>query len=100
MLVDERSTRILLAAYDDPYTAMEISKLTGMQVALCCSRIRLLSERGLLMKIEPKEDINGLSKPMYRSMIYSPFIFTSNGKLKVRFSLVPCCNEDLSWMLL
>lgn len=96
-LVDEVSTRILMAALSRPRTALEIRTATGVPVAQVFYRIKLLEKKGLLSKAGAVVDRKGNDISLYRTILYRPYVFIDHkGKLRVRFQLVAESQEDFT----
>jgi predicted transcriptional regulator len=94
IFVDERSTKILMAALYRPRTALEIRRITGIPVAKLFSRLKLLERRGLVKKVSTTYALDGREMPLYQSQLFDAFVFMDNGKLKVTFRLEKCSQKD------
>lgn len=94
IFVDERSTKILMAALYCPRTALDICRMTGIPVAKLFSRMKLLERKGLIKKVSVAYAPNGREMPLYQSMLFDALLFMDNGKLKVKFQLESCGQKD------
>ncbi|MBI0582671.1 MAG: hypothetical protein ISF22_00435 [Methanomassiliicoccus sp.] len=94
LFVDERSTKILLAALYRPRTALDICRATGIPVANVFCRLKLLERKGLVSKASVAYTLDGRVLPIYRSMLHDAYVFMERGKLKARFRLESCGQKD------
>ena len=93
ILVDEESTRIILAALYRPRTALEISTATGVPVAVTFSRVKVLVSKGYLKVDGHRTDHRGRDTPTFVSTLRDGFMFLEQGRLKARFQLVAAIPE-------
>jgi hypothetical protein len=96
VFVDERSTKILLAALYRPLSGLEICKASGIPVAKVFSRLRLLEKKGLIGKVSSTYTAEGKEVPLYQSILYDAYLFLEEGRLKARFKLVSCSPRDFT----
>jgi hypothetical protein len=94
VFVDERSTKILLAALYRPLSGLEIGRISGIPVAKVFSRLKLLEKRGLIGKVASTYTADGREIPLYQSILYDAYMFLEQGRLKARFKLVSCSQKD------
>ncbi|GEM_PF-3147847 len=94
IFVDERSTKILMAALYRPRTALDIRDITGIPVAKLFSRLKVLEKRGLVKKVSSTYNLDGKEMPLYQSQLFDALVFMDNGKLKVTFQLEKCPQTD------
>ena len=94
IFVDERSTKILMAALCHPRTALEIRRITGIPVAKLFSRLKVLERKGLVKKVSVTYALDGGEMPLYQSQLFDALVFMENGKLKVTFQLESCRQKD------
>lgn len=94
IFVDERSTKILMAALYCPRTALDMCRTTGIPVAKLFARLKVLERRGLIKKVSVTYAIDGREMPLYQSQLFDAFVFMDNGKLKVTFQLESCRQKD------
>lgn len=96
-LVDERSTRILLAALYRPVSGLEICRISGIPVAKVFSRLRLLEKRGLVGRVSSTFTAEGKEVPLFQSILHDAFVYLEQGRMKVRFKLESCSQKDYTW---
>ncbi len=94
--LDERSTKILLAAINRSRSALEISEATGVPIASVCSRLRIMTRRGWMTVDAYRYDVRGREIPLYRSMLSDPLVFVDRGRLRATFQLVVADQEGMS----
>ncbi|MDW5561899.1 MAG: helix-turn-helix domain-containing protein [Methanomassiliicoccus sp.] len=94
IFVDERSTKIMMAALYRPRTALEIWRITGIPVAKLFSRLKVLERKGLVKRVAVTYAIDGREMPLFQSMLHDAFLFTERGKLKITFKLESCGQKD------
>ena len=94
IFVDERSTKILMAALYRPRTALDIGKVTGIPVAKLFSRLKVLEKKGLIKKVSIAYAIDGRQMPLYQSMLFDAFVFMENGRLTATFQLESFRQKD------
>lgn len=96
IFVDDKSTKILLAALNRPRSALEICRVTGVPVADVLSRLRFMVKHGWVTVDAYTYDVRGREVPLYRSMLFNALVFVERGKLKATFQMVPADQAGLS----
>jgi hypothetical protein len=90
IFVDEQSTRILLAALNQPRSVVQLSTQCGIPIAICCYRVKMLEQRGLLLP----EGTDGF-RTLYRAAMTTAYLFVDKGVAKATFR--PVDAEMTTW---
>ncbi len=88
IITDEYSAKILVATFNKPRSANELSDSLGIPIAACYRRINTLKKHGLLLLDERALTQKGKRVSLFRSNLKNAYIFLENGKLRVKFELL------------
>ncbi len=94
LLMDADMEKILLATYNVPRSASEISEKYGIPIAVCFRKIKTLKHRGLLVIVEKLETGKGKAVERLSANLENAYVFYESGRVKVRFTVVLQMVED------
>ena len=86
-ITDEYCAKILIATYQKPKSAIELSNKFEIPIAACYRRIHSLEALGLIRCVDSVLTKKGKHIKVYKSQLKSAYIFFERGKLRVRFEL-------------
>jgi predicted ArsR family transcriptional regulator len=86
-VMDAYAARILLATFDRPVSALELSRKFGIPIAACYRRIRELESMGLVFCESSAPSRNGKGLQLFRSCLKSVRISLEEGLLRARVEL-------------
>ena len=87
VLIDSDNEKIILGTYGRARSAIEISQIYGIPIAICFKKVRKLNEMGLLEATEVRYTPRG-EIVYYQASIQDAYVFYDSGRLKVRFEVV------------
>jgi len=94
LLLDPDMERILAGTYEKSRSAIELSKIYGIPIAICHRKIKTLKKRGLLRTMEAIQDSRGKKHERYSANLENAYVYYDSGKIKVRFTVVLQMAED------
>lgn len=99
IITDEYSVKILMATFQNPKTAIELSREMDIPIAACYRRIRSLEQSGLLRCAEFRPSLDGKRIAAYESLLQRAVVSIENGSMKTRFEKIngDCEDYDASW---
>lgn len=87
LMTDKYVEIILVATYNSPKSAQELSDSYDIPIAACYRKIHELEKAGLLKCVGEIATIKGKQVKLYQSQLESAWIRYHKGDLKVRFQL-------------
>ncbi len=94
LLMDADMENILLATYNVPSSAPDISEKYGMPIAICFRKIKILKLRGLLTVVEKVKTSKGKTVEYLSANLENAYVYYDSGRVKVRFTVVLQMVED------
>ncbi|HAX95077.1 MAG TPA: hypothetical protein DCY35_00925 [Prolixibacteraceae bacterium] len=93
LLLDSDMEKILLGTYQRSRTAVELSEIYGMPIAICFRKIKVLKNRNLL-KTNETSALWGKKTERYTANLEDAYVFYDSGRVKVRFTVVLQMADD------
>ncbi len=84
-ITDEYGIKILLACYDEPKSAQELSDRWGIPIAACYRRIHMMEYLGILKCVSEVTGRRGRIVRLYRSALRELEFQFKDGKAMVKF---------------
>lgn len=87
LITDEYASKILVATYRRPKSALELSYKLGIPIAACYRRIHALEDAGFIRCTDKVLTQKGKRMGVYLSNLKNAQILFENGSIKIRFEM-------------
>jgi hypothetical protein len=94
LITDMDMEKILLGTYQKSKSAMELSEMYGIPIAVCFKKIKILKKMGLLNVTETVRTAGGKKAEYYTANLDDAYVHYDSGRVKVRFTVVLQMAED------
>ena len=95
LITDEYASKILVATYRRPKSALELRYKLGIPRAACYRRIHALENAGFIKCTDKVLTQKGKRMGIYLSNLKNAHILFENGKIKIRFEMKDGNMSDL-----